>query len=469
MFDTTYSPDELTTWSRGRWSRVPTAPLHGVSTDSKTAAAGSLFVALKGQRHDAHAFVPQAVAGGVAAVVVRQDYAWPAEAGAEPCLLRVANPNRALMELAAGYRRAVGARIVGVTGSAGKTTVKEMTAHLLSTLGPTARTPGNKNNEVGLPLSLLAMPRTTRYGVFEAGMNHPGEIAPLCATLQPDVGIVTNVGPVHLEAFGSVPSIANEKADLLRSLPKDGFAALDRDHAYFDYFVAQAPCDVVEVSLQRGAAFSAEDADLQTGAMLVRERGADRAEAIVTGLPGVHNLYNALLAVAVARRLGVSWDAIRESFLRVPRPPMRWEVSELRGVHVVNDAYNANPMSMRRALETFVKWPCKGRRVAVLGDMLELGAADEEALHLAVGRDVAELGLDEVVLVGPRASAWIRLGALEGHFPGGKLHVCSDTADAARHLAVLLRPGDALLLKGSRGMALETTLEALRCTWEITA
>jgi UDP-N-acetylmuramoyl-tripeptide--D-alanyl-D-alanine ligase len=468
MSELRYTPEELAAWSTGRWTHAPSVPLAGVSTDSKAVATGALFIALKGRKHDAHAFVPQALAAGAAAAVVRDDYVWPADAGPEPCLLRVADPNRALSDLAAAYRRAVGAHIVGVTGSAGKTTVKEMTAQLLSMLGPTARTPGNKNNEIGLPLSLLAMPRTTLYGVFEAGMSHPGEIAPLCATMQPDCGIVTNVGPVHLEAFGSVQAIANEKSDLLRCLPKGGLAALDRDNPFFDYLAAQAPCEVVDVSQQGGAAFSAEDADLASGMLSVRERGARRAETIVTGLPGVHNLCNALLATAMARRLGVAWDAIREAFQRVPRPPMRWEVSELHGVQVINDAYNANPMSLRRALETFAKWPCKRHRVALLGDMLELGAADEESLHLTAGRDAAELGVDELLLVGARAGAWMRLGAIEAHFAPGRIHVCADTTDAARRLSVLLKPGDALLLKGSRGMTLETTLDALRRDWEAT-
>lgn len=467
MSDIAYTPHELASWSGGRWTRQPSAPLAGVSTNSKAVAPGSLFVALKGLKHDAHAFVPQAVRGGAAAAVVRSDYAWPDGEGAEPCLLRVADPNRALSDLAAGYRRAVGARVVGVTGSAGKTTVKEMTAQLLSTLGPTARTPGNKNNEVGLPLSLLAMPRDTRYGVFEAGMNHPGEIAPLCATMRPDCGIVTNVGPVHLEAFGSVSAIADEKANLLRCLPKDGMAFLDRDGAQYEYLAAQAPCEVVDVAVRGDAEFRAEGVDLASGTFAVRERGAARGELVVTGLPGVHNVSNALLATAVARRLGASWDAIREAFLRVPRSPMRWEVSELRGVHVINDAYNANPMSMKRALETFAKWPCGGRRVALLGDMLELGAADEESLHMETGRDAAEAGVDELFLVGTRANAWMRLGALGARLAPGRVHACADNGDAARRLSVLLRPGDTLLLKGSRGMTLETTLDTLRQTWEV--
>ena len=339
-------------WSGGCWNRAPAAALRGVSTHSAKVLPGSLFISLKGPRHDAHAFVPQALAAGCAAALVRGDYVWPAGAGAEPPLLRAADPNAALGRLASGYRDAVASRVIGITGSAGKTTVKEMTAALLAALGPTACTPGNLNNEFGLPLSLLAMPRDTRYGVFEVGMSHPGELAPLCALLRPDCGIVTTVGPVHLEAFGSVRDIAREKAALLRALPSDGIAVLDRDQEWFADMAGQAPCPVTDVSCRPGAEFVLEGADPLEGVLEVRERGAARAERLHIGCPGAHNLRNALLAAALARRLGAGWEAIREALPRARRLPMRWECSDWNGVRIVNDAYNANPLGMRCALDT---------------------------------------------------------------------------------------------------------------------
>lgn len=456
----TYVPDELAQWSGGRWNRAPGAALHGVSVHSGKVQPGALFVALKGLRHDAHVFVPQALAAGCAAALVRDDYVWPADAGAEPPLLRAPDPNAALGRLAAGYRQAVAPRVIGITGSVGKTTVKEMTAALLERLGPTARTPGNLNNEFGLPLSLLAMPRNTRYGVFEAGMSHPGELEPLCAILRPDCGIVTSVGPVHLEAFGTVQAIAHEKAALLRALPSDGIAVLDRDQETFATLAAQAPCPVTEVSSRAGAAFVLEATDPLEGILEVREHGAPHAERLQIGCPGVHNLRNALLAAAMARRLGASWEAIREAFPRVLRLPMRWECSDWNGVRIINDAYNANPLSMRCALETFARLPCKGRRLALLGDMLELGA-DEEALHAETGRAAAAAGLQTLFLLGARACAGIRQGALRAGADPRQVRTCADASDAARQLCESLRPGDALLLKGSRGMALENVLSAL--------
>ncbi len=461
MSDTSlYAPDELARWSGGCWNRAPAAALRGVSTHSAKVLPGSLFIALKGPRHDAHAFVPQALAAGCAAALVRGDYVWPAGAGAEAALLRVTDPNAALGRLAAGYRDAVAPRVIGITGSAGKSTVKEMTAALLAALGPTACTPGNLNNEFGLPLSLLAMPRDTRYGVFEVGMSHPGELAPLCALLRPDCGIVTTVGPVHLEAFGSVRDIAREKAALLRALPPDGIAVLDRDQEWFADLAGQAPCPVTDVSCRPGAEFVLEGADPLEGVLEVRERGAARAERLHIGYPGAHNLRNALLAAALARRLGAGWEAIREAFPRARHLPMRWECSDWNGVRIVNDAYNANPLGMRCALDTFARMPCPGRRFALLGDMLELGP-EARSLHETLGRHAADAALQGLFLLGQGACDWIRQGALQAGTDPRMVRTCTDASDAARQLSETLRPGDALLLKASRGMALESVLAAL--------
>ncbi len=461
MNESALLPEQLAEWSGGTWDGRPQRPPVAVTTDSRSVPPGSLFVALRGPRFDGHAFVPTACQAGAVAALVARDYRWPVDRGPPPALLRCACPLRALGALGAGYRRSLPVEPVGITGSAGKTTVKEMVAELLCALGPVARTPGNRNNDIGLPLSLLAMAPGSRFGVFEIGMNRPGEIRPLADMLAPRIGIVTNIGPVHLEAFDSVEGIAREKAQLLRALPRDGLAVLDRDDAFHGLLRDACGCETLTVSLDGDATCRAVEYDTLHGMLAVLERDAPRPERIVTGLPGRHNLRNALLATALARRLGVSWAAIREGFLRVKHPPMRWDVSTLAGVTVINDAYNANPMSMRSALETFASLPWGGRRLVLLGDMLELGADNEEAMHLEIGRSVAEFGFDALAAVGPRACAWYRLGAIEAGYPPARLRLCSDPRDAARRLAVELREGDALLLKGSRGMALEQTLAPL--------
>jgi len=463
MSNPLFTADEIAAWSGGFWTEKPLSPLASITTDSRSVPTGSLFVALQGERFDAHDFVPAACQSGAGAVVVRQGYVWPPEAGAAPCMLVVSDTLRALQKLAAGYRRSVvAAKFVGITGSAGKTTVKEITAHLLAAAGATARTIGNFNNEIGLPLSLLRMQRETRFGVFEIGMNHPGEIAPLAALLAPDCGVITNVGPVHLEAFKDVAAIAAEKAELLRALPSGGLAFLDRDSPWFEYLASQAPCRVIDVSLEQDAGVRGMVRNELTGSFTVCERGQKAEVEITTGLAGRHNMTNALLAIAVARTFGVSWEGIKAALLSLPRPPMRWETSQLGGLHIINDAYNASPISMQAALETFADWPSEGRRVALLADMLELGADKEEKLHRETGRQAVASGVELLVLVGWRAGRWIAAGARAAGLDESRICVCADREEAAVRLGQLLLPGDTLLLKGSRSMALEEVLAGLR-------
>jgi len=453
--------DQAAAWAGGFWSVRPRSPLTGISTDSRVVPSGSLFVALRGERFDAHDFVPDAFRSGAGAALVNEGYVWPAEAGSPSPLLVVADTGLALQQLAAGYRRSLAdAGFVGVTGSAGKTTVKEITAHLLSTIGLTDRTSGNFNNAIGLPLSLLRMRREARFGVYEIGMNHPGETAPLAAILAPDRGVITNVGPVHLEAFDDVAAIAAEKAALLRALPADGLAFLDRDSPWFEYLASQAPCRVVDVSLEQAAAFRGEILNDLNGSFTVYERDGEAVE-ITTGLAGRHNVTNALLALAVARSCGADWEAIKAAMRDLPRPHMRWETGELNGVQIINDAYNASPISMKAALETFARWPCDGRRVALLADMLELGTDVEAELHRQAGLQAAAGGIELLVLVGQRAGRWLAAGAGAGGLAAEQIHACADREEATAFLKANLRPGDTLLLKGSRSMALEKVLAAI--------
>ena len=462
-----FSASEAAQWSGGTWQNLPAEPLLGITTDSRNVRPGSLFVALRGERHDAHRFVPAALAAGAAAATVERDAELPFAdtdvAGRAP-LLRVSNTLAALTALAAGYRKAVGATIVGVTGSAGKTTVKDFTARLLAPLAPTAKTVGNFNNEVGLPISLLAMPRDAVYGVFEAGMSHPGEIAPLAATMAPDIAILTNAGPVHLEALGTVDNVANEKADILRALPATGFAVLDRSSPYFDFWRECCPCAVVSVAVapERNPApdadFVATPVDEAAGHFTVRVRGSDAEHPFESGVPGLHNILNATYAIAVARRLGADWDLLRTALPCTARQPMRWEVAEdSDGVQIINDAYNANPMSMARALELFALVRRPGRRIAVVGDMLELGA-DEERMHRETGAVVARTRPDLLVTVGDRATRWIAEGATDAGYPADRVRRFATAAEAAPFLRGIRSRGDVIFLKASRGIALEKAL-----------
>lgn len=432
-----------------------------LSTDTRALPPGCLFVALRGERFDGHRFAADAIRSGAGAVMANADADIPSGVPT----LRVRDTFAALRDLASGWRAAVAPRVLGVTGSAGKTTTKELSAHLLGALGPVAKTLGNFNNAIGLPLSILAMPEGTRFGVFEAGTNHPGEIAPLAALMRPDAAILVNVGPVHLGNFGgSQEAIANEKADLLRAVPPGGFCVLDAAGAHFDFLRAQCAAPVITVSTDPGvsADFRVVASEPGTGAFRLRDAASGQERALQAPRPGAHQILDALLAVAAARRFGVAWDAIAERLSNAPNANMRWERAERAGVSWINDAYNANPLSMRRAVETFAATPVPspgGRRIAILGDMGELGEEDEERLHREVGVAATAAGIDALVCVGRRA-AWIAAGATDAGMAEGAISQFPDADAARRAVSALAHAGDIVLLKGSRFMALERVLNA---------
>lgn len=461
--------ESLARWTGGSWRKASGAAvpqfLCGVSNNSSAVPRGGLYAALRGARLDGHEFVAAAAANGAAAAMTARG--WSGAPIAPIPLLEVDDTLAALSAAAAGWRRHVGAFIVGVTGSAGKTTVKELTAAMLSGAAPTARTMGNFNNNVGLPLSLLAMEEGTRFGVFEAGTNHPGELAPLAATMAPDAAIVSSVGPVHIENYPSLDAIAEEKSSLPRAVPATGFVVLEAGAQYTGFIASKCAARVVRVSLDDATAdFFASEADFDEGTIRVVE-GAVGGESHLLrhGLPGRHQALNALMACAAARNAGATWDEISKGLESLSLPGMRWERSEIGGIRVVNDAYNANPISMGCALEAFAREPApSGRRWLALGDMLELGDTAEGA-HRALARKIAEGDWAGLVAVGP-LSRWMadELSKEEkaARRFSGEIAVAPDSASAGEILRGLLKPGDALLLKASRGIAIERALDALR-------
>ena len=456
--DQPFDPRELAAWCGGRWD-APPAAIRGVMHDSRALRQGNLYVALPGATVDGHAFVAQALQTGAAGALVQADWR-PDAPGAPRPLLRVPATRPALMDLGRGYRRAVAPFMIGVTGSVGKSTVKEWTAALLATTHATASTCGNFNTDIGLPLSLLQMTRQTRFGVFELGISHPGELRPLCGVLDPDAAIISAIGPVHLEFFGRIEAIADEKAELLRALPASGFAVLDAESPAFDFLRRQTRARVITVSRAGAAAdYQAAAIDARTGCFRVQGAGVDRARALQLGVPGEHQVLNVLLAVAGARACGVPWEAIADALPRLPRMAMRWERSESGGVTLVNDAYNANPVSMEASIRTFAQVAGGHRRLLVLGEMRELGS-DAAAFHAASGACVAASGCEALVAVG-RAGSWIADAAVEHGF-GGKVIRVEDAVAAGKALAALAVPGDWVLLKASRGVRLERAVEQWR-------
>jgi UDP-N-acetylmuramoyl-tripeptide--D-alanyl-D-alanine ligase len=457
-----FTGDELARWSRGTWETAPRDRLCGISHDTRELPPGAVYFALRGERFDGHEFVETAFGRGASAAVVARNT--PFTFTSRRPLLYVEDPMEALQAIAAAYRRQLPAALIAVTGSAGKTTVKEMIADMLATAMPVARTRGNWNNAIGVPLSLLAMQRSDSAGVFEIGMNHPGELALLCQILLPAWGVITNVGPVHLEFFESVKAIAEEKAAVLRALPEDGVAVLNRDTPFYDVLAAAAPSRRITVSLQ-----GKPEADYRcvsctatpTGTTaIIEDRAARERHGIHVPLPGEHQVGNALLAVAVARGFGVEWSDIARALQRFTPQPMRWERCTLDGLTFINDAYNANPMSMRVALEAFAKLTTASRKYVLLGGMLELGRLQEHE-HRELGRMAAQKSWSGILTVG-ELGKWIAAGARAAGFPPQRLEVCADTREAAEWLAATCGPGDMVLLKASRGIYLEHVIKWYR-------
>lgn len=457
-----FEPEELAAWCGGQWSCPPAAALTGISHDTRTIQAGNLYVALVGERFDGHTFVPQALAQGAGAALVNK--ARPDLASARP-LLEVEDTDAALLRLGTGYRRKIAPRIVGITGSVGKTTVKEMTAAVLSAGWRTERTRGNWNNHVGLPLSLLQMAPDTEMGVFELGMNHPGEIVALSRALCPDWGIVTAIGAAHIGFFSSVDEIAREKASLLESLPAAGRAFLDARGDHFELLKARSSAPVVTVALSGEADYRCISHDGAVERFTVREtRTGDECEFCLPS-PGRHNMLNALFAIAVGREAGMAWDAIRRGLTTCQAMPLRWQRQRVGDVIVINDAYNANPVSMRAAIDTFGRMVVEGARWLVLGDMKELGVFEDEE-HRRLGRDIAAGPWAGLLLVGPAAKA-IGAGAAKAGYPCNAIHELHSTAECADLLADVVSAGDAVFLKASRSVHLEEIVELLGSTLEV--
>lgn len=435
----TFRPDELARWVSCPWKNgAPKADITGISKDTRTLVPGELYIALRGERFDGHDFVTDALAKGAAGALVDTEFK-----SMDGPLLQVSDTLAGLQNLARGYRKKWTATVVGITGSVGKTTVKEMCADVLSMAGETHRTAGNYNNHIGLPLTMLAMPETAAYGVFEIGMNHPGEIGPLSDLLQPTIGIVTDICNAHRESFDSLEAIIHEKAELVARIPSSGTVILDRESEGFEYIKNHTCAGVRMVSLEGVADYTGQ----KTGVESMGVNGVD----YTMPLPGTHSMRNALRAIALGLEQGIEPERIAAGLRKFKLPPMRWEISEVRGIEFINDAYNANPLSMRANLQTFSERPGTGKKWAVIGGMRELGEmANEE--HAKLGRFVDGLDLDGVIVVG-------ELGRQIACQRARPFYQTLETADAAKILKEHLQAGDHVLLKASRGEQLERVLD----------
>jgi UDP-N-acetylmuramoyl-tripeptide--D-alanyl-D-alanine ligase len=439
----------------GRLTAVtdPTTAVTAVVVDSRQARPGALFVAVAGARADGHAFAAPAAAAGAVAVLAARPVGVPA--------IVVPDVLAALADLAAEVRRRAAATVVAVTGSSGKTSTKDLLADLLPALGETVAAPGSYNNEIGLPLTLLRVARSTRYVALEMGARGVGHIAALCRVARPDVGVVLNVGTAHVGEYADGRAgIARAKGELAAAA--SSLVVLNADDPLVAAMAGRTAADVVTFGTGPGAGVRASGIDTDdAGCAAFDLRAGGAAARVRLRLAGAHHVSNALAAAAVATSLGLDIAATAEA-LSAARPRSRWRMEVTTtgdGLTVVNDAYNANPESMRAALRALVDMSRGRRSWAVLGAMGELGsAADDE--HDAVGRLAVRLGVDRLVAIGPAARR-IHLGAsLEGSWNGESVAV-ADLAAAADLLRDELRPGDVVLVKASRAVGLERLAAAV--------
>lgn len=449
---------DIVAWSGGRLVQGgDRAHVTSFSTDTRTLLSGACFLALKGPHFDGHDFIDAAVAKGAAAVVAKADR--PLSLSPGVAWIAVDDTLRALGRIARGYRLQFSVPVIGVTGSNGKTTTKEMIARVLEAAGPVVATEANQNNEIGVPLTLFRIERKHRAAVVEMGMRAAGEIAELAKIARPTIGVVTNVGPTHIEYLGSLEGVAKAKGELIEALPQDGWAVLNADDPQVRAMAGRTRARVITFGLSHEATVRAERVEYRglEGSRFILSRPGERAPIIIK-LPGRHQVMNALAAAAVAHVLGLDAKAVQEGLIDV-RPQMRMNLKRLGlGVILIDDAYNASPLSVRSALLSLGDVQGK-RRVAVLGGMLELGALARKA-HEEVGRLAASTGVQRLIAVGDEAR-WIVDGALAEGFDPEQVTHFSDAQAAAGAVERWAAPHDAILVKGSRGFRLEQVSAAI--------
>ncbi len=442
----------IATWADGELCHGNGAvQTDAVQTDSRALTKGALFLALRGERFDGHAFIRQAVDAGAAGVIAEEA---PDDLPADFAVIKVKNTLEALQHLAASYRRTLQAKVVDITGSSGKTSTKDFTAAVLAERGRVTKTEGNLNNHIGLPLTILRASSADEFGVFEIGMNHPGEIAPLARISRPDAAIITNIGDAHIEHMGSRSAIAQEKGMLAEAIGPEGFVVMPSDDAYTDSIAARTHARMIRAGLEHGDVHATDiRADHAGSRFTIHARGWEEEGHV--GAPGRHMVKNAMLAVAVGLEYGLPLEACIEGLRRATLTKGRLERKMVRGISILDDSYNANPESMIAALETLGQMP--GRKIAVLGQMNELGTETEHG-HWRVGKAVARENINYLITVGDVAAGI----AASARDHGTKTALTLDTVlEAAAMLRSLARNGDIVLIKGSRSVKMESIIEEL--------
>lgn len=440
--------------------------ISGYSINTRLLQPGEVFIALQGTRCDGHAFVEEALQKGASGAMVSR--AWFLSASLSPDLLDryffilVDDPLAGLQSLALWHRSQFSLPVVGVTGSNGKTTTKEMLAKILCRRGPVLKTEGNFNNDIGLPLTLLRLTSDHRVAVLEMGISRPGEMRRLCEMAQPTTGLITNIGPAHLEFLGDLSGVALEKQVLFDSILPHGTVVVNQDDPYLSRWIGEDREKWTYAILEDADLTAVEITQTSVGTTFTlqlnrRNEGGGGKQKIVLPLLGAHQVYNAMAASTAALALGYEFDDIRDGLRQMSPIPLRGEVIKALGATIFLDAYNANSESIKSGLQTvassFVPTG-SGRKVAILGDMLELGEAARKS-HLEVGRMAVQHGIEKLIAVG-KWSAFIAQGAKEKGMQKEAISIYKDLQEV--DLALEIQEGDIVLIKGSRGMGMERAL-----------
>ena len=424
-----------------------------ISTDSRTIKRGELFVALRGENFDGHKFVESVAKTGAAGAIV--DLNWTGKIPANFTLIRVEDTLRAYQNLAANYRKSLPLKVLAITGSNGKTSTKDFAAAVLAHRFRVTKTQGNFNNHVGLPRTMLEAMSQDEVAVWEIGMNHPGEVAMLAKLAAPDAAIITNIGVAHIEFMGSREAIATEKGALAEAVGPDGTVILNADDPFSRNIAVRTRAKVVFAGTTEGTVRAGEITQSANGTDFTILEGAHRCRAQLP-VPGLHMVQNALLAVAAGRSFGLSLEDCAAGLAAAPLAKARLQIKEIGGVQFIDDSYNANPDSMKAALRTLAELDADGKRIAVLGEMRELGEESARG-HREVGETAAELGVDQLIAIGDMAVAIAEAARNAGL---QNTSVARSTAEAAELLGEIAAPGDLVLVKGSRSARTERVIEA---------
>ena len=429
-----------------------TVVINKVSTDSRTIKPGELFVALRGENFEGHNFVEAAAKAGATSALV--DLNWAGNVPNNFALVRAADTLRAYQALAGNYRRSLALKVLAITGSNGKTSTKDFAASVLARKFQVTKTEGNFNNHVGLPRTILEATSEDEVAVWELGMNHPGEIAALAKIAAPDAAIITNIGVAHIEFMGSREAIAMEKGALAEAIEPQGTVILNADDSFSEGIAARTRAKVILAGTTDGAVRAIEIRQSADGSEFTIVEGAHRCRAQLP-VAGLHMVQNALLAVAAGRALGLSIEECAAGLAAAPLTKARLQIKQIGGVQFLDDSYNANPDSVKAALRTLVELDTDGKRIAVLGEMRELGGESERG-HREVGETAATLGVNQLITIGEMAEL-----IAEGARAAGlhKVSSAPSTAEAAKLLGEIAKPGDLVLIKGSRAARTEEVIE----------